>query len=427
MEQCGASRFELDLTDRQRSLLMLYSWNARAVWNWALAARKADYEERIKPARERGEKVDGLGWIDQQNAWLTVRAELFPRWTEVSAHVAIYAVRDLDKAYKAWWKGLKAKRRCGPPRFRRRGEHESFRLRGSLAVRTTTSGRHWVRLPRIGWLRIKGDDMERLSEATIKEATISEQAGRWFVSLSWKRAILEPEPVAGPVIGIDLGLAHSLTLSDGRVIESPRPLRRRIRRLRRLDRAIARQRATARAEGRAKSNRQKKRELRRARLHREVANTRANWLHETTTRLAVTASKIGIEDLNLSGLMGRKRHLGRAFADLGAAELRRQLEYKTAKFGSTLVVVNRFYPSSRLCSRCGAKKDDLTLSDRIYRCASCGLVIDRDLNAARNLRSVAAMAAETLNARGGVTRPGSNAGQTPLNREPGPEIATYVA
>jgi putative transposase len=427
MEQRGASRFELDLTDRQRSALLLYARNARAVWNWALAARKADYEERIKPARERGEKVRGLGWIDQQNAWLTVRAELFPHWAEVSAHVAIYAVRDLDKAYKAWWKGLKTQRRCGPPRFHRRGEHESFRLRGALAVRTTASGRHWVGLPRIGWLRLKGDDTERLAGATIQEATITEQAGRWFVSLSWKRTVTEPVPVVGPVIGIDLGLAHSLTLSDGRVIESPRPLRRRLRRLRRLDRAIARQRTAAKASGRAKSNRCKKRELRRARLHREVANTRSNWLHETTTHLAATASKIGIEDLNLSGLMGRKRHLGRAFADLGAAELRRQLEYKTAKFGSTLVIADRFYPSSRLCSRCGTKKGDLTLSDRTYRCASCGLVIDRDLNAARNLRSVAAMAAETLNARGGVVRPGRDAGQTPLNREPGPEIATYVA
>ena len=427
MDQRGASRFEVDLTDRQRSALLLYAWNARIVWNWALAERKADYEERIKPARERGEKVDGLGWIDQQNAWLSVRAELFPRWAEVSAHVAIYAVRDLDKAYRAWWKGLKAQRRCGPPRFRRRGEHESFRLRGALAVRTTASGRHWVKLPRIGWLRIKGDDTERLAGTTIREATITEQAGRWFVSLSWKREVVEPEPVVGPVIGIDLGIAHSLTLSDGRVIESPRPLRRRIRKLRRLDRAIARQRTAAQAEGRAKSNRQKKRELRRARLHREVADTRSNWLHGTTTRLATTASRIGIEDLNLRGMMGHKRHLGRAFTDLGAAELRRQLEYKTAKFGSTLVVADRFYPSSRLCSRCGTKKDALTLSDRTYRCAACGLEIDRDLNAARNLRSVAAMAAETLNARGGVARPGSNAGQTPLNREPGPEIAAHVA
>lgn len=426
MEQRGAAKFEIDPTGRQRSALALHTWMSRAVWNWALAARREDYEHRVKPARERGEKARGLGWIDQQNAWLTARDDLFPHHAEVSAHVAIYAVRDLDKAYGAWWSGLKAKRRCGPPRFRRRGEHESFRTRGSVAVRTTATGRHEVKLPVVGWIRIKGDDITRLSGAILAEATVREQAGRWFVALSWKQDVPELARVVGPIIGIDLGIAHSITTSDGRVIESPRPLRAGLKRLRRIDRQIARQRTAALVVGLRKSNRQKRREIRRERLHMRVAAVRGNWLHETTTDLARTASVIGIEDLNLRGMMGRKRHLGRAFADLGAAEFRRQLEYKTVRCGSRLVIADRFYPSSKLCSHCGARKDDLTLKDRTYRCDTCGLVIDRDLNAARNLRSVAAVAVETQNAQGGDVRPGP-ARQSPVNCEPGTEIVARAA
>jgi putative transposase len=168
--------------------------------------------------------------------------------------------------------------------------------------------------------------------------------------------------------------------SDGRIIDAPRPFAKGSRKLRRLNKSISRTQRGS--QNRAKAV------LKAARHHRRIRNQRRDALHKATTRLAKTKSVIVVENLNVAGLM-RNHHVARQIADLGWGEFHRQLSYKTRWYGSQLVVADRFYPSSKICSGCGHIKASLPLFRRIFTCESCGLVIDRDLNAAKNLARLA--------------------------------------
>ncbi len=202
---------------------------------------------------------------------------------------------------------------------------------------------------------------------------------------------------------MDLGVLALATLSDGTVVPGPKALRRGLRKLRRLSRAHSRKQ-------RGSHNRQKA-ARRLARHHAKVAAIRRHHLHQLTTALAKTHGRIVVEELNVQGML-RNRRLARSLADSGFGEFRRQLGYKCQWYGSRLVVADRWFPSSKRCSGCGTVKQDLALSERTYRCQSCGLAIDRDLNAAINLAgwahpAVASSAGETQNACG--ANPGSSA------------------
>ena len=192
-------------------------------------------------------------------------------------------------------------------------------------------------------------------------------------------------------------------------VPGPRPLRTGLRRLRRASRAHARKRPGS--AGRRKSA------ARLARLHARTASLRADALHKATTTLAARYETVVAEDLNVAG-MTRNRRLARAICDQGFGALRRMLAYKTAWNGGTLVTADRVYPSSKKCSGCGAVKAKLPLSERTFRCGTCGLVLDRDVNAARNLLYLAASGAESRNACGGTVRP-RPARQVPVKQEPG--------
>jgi putative transposase len=214
---------------------------------------------------------------------------------------------------------------------------------------------------------------------------------------------------------VDVGVRHLAVLSTGTTIANPHALERSLRKLRRLNRQLAR-RAPA-----SKRRAQTRRRL--ARVHARAANLRRDALHKLTTTLATEHGIIVVEQLNVAGMM-RNRRLARALADAGLAELRRQLTYKTCWHGSRLVVADRFYPSSRTCSACGWVKAKLTLAERTFTCEACGLWLDRDLNAARNLATLAHHVAqsgwETQHARGAdqKTQP---AGQVAMKREVGTE------
>jgi IS605 OrfB family transposase len=202
-------------------------------------------------------------------------------------------------------------------------------------------------------------------------------------------------------------------LSTGVVVPNPHAVQRSLRKLRRINRELHRRKLGSRRRG------QSRRRL--ARVHARAANLRRDALHKLTTTLATEHSTIVVEHLNLAGMV-RNRHLARALADCGLAELRRQLAYKTAWYGSRLVVADRFYPSSKTCSACGWVKAKLTLAERTFTCEACGLRIDRDLNAARNLATLAQHVAqsgwETQNARG-ADRKAQLAGQVAMKREAG--------
>jgi putative transposase len=232
------------------------------------------------------------------------------------------------------------------------------------------------------------------SHTTILSATVSEQAGHWYVSV-----LLEEERVApvnrGPVVGVDLGIKTLATLSDGTSEPNPHHLRAALKKLKRLQRAVSRKQKGSR-------NRRKAAQ-RLGTLHRTVANQRTNTLLQLTSRLAKTKSVVVIEDLNVTG-MRKNHHLAQAIADVGWGEFRRQLSYKAAWYGCQVVIVGRWEPSSKTCSGCGWVEEDLTLADRTFVCRNptvrCGLVLDRDLNAALNLAKLAGSSSERLNACG---------------------------
>ena len=244
---------------------------------------------------------------------------------------------------------------------------------------------------------------------------MSRNAQRWFVSFTVEvdQAVPAQHARPGSVIGVNLGIKTLLTGADdcGTVVtaEGPRALRSALRRLRRASRAHSR---TARG-----SANRRKAAARLARIHARVANVRADALHKATTGLARRYETVVAEDLNVAG-MTRNRRLARALSDQGFGQARRMLGYKTGWNGGTLILAGRWYPSSKTCSGCGAVKTKLALSERTYHCDHCGLDLDRDVNAARNLLFLAASGAESQNACGGCARPGT-AGQRPAKQEPG--------
>jgi putative transposase len=228
--------------------------------------------------------------------------------------------------------------------------------------------------------------------ARILSATVSYEAGRWYVSFGCEVERRVPESNGHQdTVGVDLGVLALATLSTGETVPGPRALRAGLRKLRRLSRHHSRcQRG---------SHNRRKAAQRLGRHHARVANLRRDHLHELTTRLAKSHGRIVVEDLNVAGMSrssrgtaeapGRnlraKSGLNRSLADASFGEVRRMLEYKCRWYGSELVVADRFFPSSKTCSRCGTVRSQLGLGDRFFTCPACGLSIDRDLNAAISL------------------------------------------
>lgn len=409
MKVVQAFRFELAPNDRQRGALASHAGASRYAWNWGLG--------RCKEALEAKERLPSAPQLHREwNVWKRTGA---PWWVEVSKCAPQEAFRDLHQAFKAFFasrKGQRAGPRVGFPRFKKKHRcRDSFRLTGAIHV-----GPRWVRLPRLKRLRLKERAHKLLTRledgrARILSATVSRQADRWFVSLTVEIERADPAPRAqlGDTIGVDLGITCFAVLSNGERLEAPRPLSRHLRQLRRLSRGHSRKQ---------RGSRNKRRSARRlARLHARIANLRRDWLNQVTTRLSKSHGRIVVEDLAVANLV-RNPRLARHVTDQGWSEFRRQLAYKTEWYGSELVVADRFFPSSKRCSGCGRDKQELPLGERVYRC-DCGLELDRDLNAARNLAAYPAAVAvsepETRNACGeGSAGPPARADETAL-REAG--------
>lgn len=374
-------RFELDPTNLQRTSLLRHAGTARFAFNWGLAERKRMLSE--------GEGTTSA--IAQHKAWNQFKRQGAPWWIEVSKCAPQEALRDLDRGMKSFFASRKAKgaRKVGFPKFKRKGRNDSFRLTGSIQVDYKS-----VTLPRLGKIRTKEPTAKLLeSGARITSATCRREADRWFVSLSVEVERPDPLPVKGEVVGIDRGLHTFAVCSNGQVIESPRSLNKGLRKLRRLSKDLSRKQPRSSNRGKAK--------LKLARHHRKIRNRRRDGLHKATTHLAKTKQVIVVEDLNVEGMI-RNRHLSRAIADSSWGEFSRVLRYKCEWYGSKLVVADRFFPSTKTCSGCGEVQEEVPLSKRMFVCGSCGLSIDRDLNAAINLKMyVAVSSTETENARGG--------------------------
>ena len=217
---------------------------------------------------------------------------------------------------------------------------------------------------------------------SIREVTINRTAGTWFACFCIEDGQEAPPLKDGPTLGVDVGVGTMATCSDGTVVENPKPLATALKRLRRVDKAIARSR---KVHGKSShSNRRERLYARRRRLHARVVNVRSDHHHKATTAIAKSAGRVVVETLNVAGMMMNRR-LARAIADAGMSGFLDQLEYKCAWYGAEFEKADRWFASSKLCSSCNWRNDDLTLSVRKWWCGSCGVLKDRDANAADNL------------------------------------------
>ena len=397
----------LDPSPAQERLLLSHAGAARFAFNAGLAHVKACIEAGAKPEWS----LYGLRrWWNASKDTLAVSDDGVIWWSENSKEAYSYGLEALAKGLLNWSKsrrGDRKGRRVGFPRFKAK-DRATPRFAYTTGVFGLIQGDpKALKLPRIGRVHCMEDVAERVGDARVLRMTVSKRAGRWYASLTVER---DDKPVTKPprggAVGVDLGIKTLATLSDGTVIENPRPLRKSERKLKRAQKALSRKTmgSKRRAKARAKV----------ARLHARVANQRQDAIHKVTTMIARTYSTVCIEDLNVAGMV-KNHHLAKAVSDAAFGEFRRQLEYKTARTGARLHVVDRWYPSSKTCSKCGTVKAKLSLAERVYRCDGCGLVMDRDLNAALNI-NVAGSAPETINARGGDT---SRADTTSGNANPG--------
>jgi putative transposase len=359
---------ELQLNNAQKTACIKHAGAARYAYNWGLNQKKMAYEN--------GEKTPNA--IELHRRLNALKPTELPWMYEVSKCSPQEALRNLDRAYDNFFK-----KRGKFPKFKsKKNGIGGFRLTGTIKV----SDDH-VQLPRLGRLKLKERDYLPTT-AKILSASVSERAGRWFVSIQVEEDLPEYQGVKDEhdVVGVDLGIKTLATVSDGTKYENPKPLKTKLRKLKKLQQSVSRK-----VKG---SQNRKKATKKVARLHLRISNVRKDTLHKMTTTLAKIKRVVVIEDLNVSGMM-KNRCLARSIADLGLFELRRQLSYKGDWYSCKIVSVDRFFPSSKTCSFCGEIKEDLTLADREWDCGGCGTHHDRDHNAAVNLENVAASLSET--------------------------------
>ena len=359
----------------EATLLSRHQGYARFAFNHALA----DFKEGLDAGEWRGDQT-------LRPRFNAVKRTLAPWSATLSQNASKYAILELGQAIGAFGTYRKAVRagkkvkQVGFPRFRKRSSASGFRAdNGPGTVRLEGKS---IRLPKIGTLRTR----ESLRfDGDVVEVTVKREAGRWFACVAVRMPETPPLPRPEEVIGVDVGIKTLAVCSDGTVYENPQALRKSLSRLRRLDKSIARSRN---AHGRNQHSNRRERQYRlRETVHARVRNIRNDAHHKAAS--AITAKPVGkvvVETLNVSGMM-KNRRLSRALADASLAGFIAKLEYRCAWLGLAFEKVDRWFPSTRTCSKCGAVRPNMDLSERTFVCHSCGVMIDRDLNAALNLKN----------------------------------------
>ncbi|WP_066384159.1 RNA-guided endonuclease InsQ/TnpB family protein [Anabaena sp. CA = ATCC 33047] len=350
---------QLKVSQQQRLLLAQHAGVARHAWNQGLAlCQQLLQHNKLNPQ----DQIKFPTAIDLHK-WLVASIKsTHPWYYQVSKCAPQYALRHLSDAFKSFFHKTK-----GFPKFKKKGRHDSFTLDGAIKIDTRK-----VRVPVIGWLKTYEDLPIGYQP---KSVTISKQAHQWFIS--WKIEVeTSTTPKTQEFVGVDLGINHLATLSTGEIFDG-------VKSYQKYESKLARMQYLNRHKQPSSSN-YRKSQIKIARLHQKIANIRKDTLHKITTYISKNHALIGIEDLNVSFMLANGK-LAKAIADMGFYEFRRQLEYKTQLYGSKLVIVDRFYPSSKTCSSCGEQKSSLSLSQRVFKCEHCGWECDRDVNAAINL------------------------------------------
>lgn len=363
---------------------------ARMVWNWALAEWNRQHAA--------GETPDAMALKKQFNA---VKYQQFPWLKGIHRDAHAQPFTHVGKAWKKFFADRKKGKPTGVPQFKKKGRcFDSFYVAND---KFSVDGKA-IKLPKIGVVTMT----EALRfEGKIIGATVSRTADRWFVAIQVDvpdAQYYRPRAAHG-IIGVDLGIKAAATLSSGESLEAPKPLKAALRRLkirsRRLSRKLEAAKVSAGLQPGARlpkgaklpvSNNRRKSAAALAKLHARIANVRADFTHKLTTRLCRENQAVVLEDLNVKGMLANEK-LARAISDVGFGMFREQMQYKAPRYGTRLVIADRWYPSSRLCSSCGWKNEALTLRDREWVCHGCGAQHDRDHNAAMNLRRLATITA----------------------------------
>ncbi|MFF5175776.1 RNA-guided endonuclease InsQ/TnpB family protein [Micromonospora sp. NPDC000089] len=357
---------------------------ARVVFNDGLRLRQR--------ARENGEKYISDGELSRRIITEAKRTAERAWLGEVSSVVLQQALADLNTAYRNFFasiSGMRKGTRVAPPRFRsRKDNRQAIRFTKNSRFKVLENGR--LRLPKVGDLDVRWS--RTLPSDPSSVTIIKDAAGRYFASFV-VQTMDEPLPERDSQVGIDLGLTHFAVLSDGKKIAAPKFLRRAARKLKRRQQALSRKQRGSR-------NR-KKAVVKVARAHARVADTRRDWQHKLSTAIIRDNQAVYVEDLCVVGLS--RTRLAKSVHDAGWASFTAMLEYKAARYGRTFGRVDRFFPSTRMCSDCGRINQKMALNVRTWNCP-CGAAHDRDINAANNI--LAAGQADRLNDRGAQVRPG---------------------
>lgn len=364
-----AHKIALRPNNAQATYFRRASGVARFAYNWALGEWKRQYE-----ARKQDPSLPAPSETSLRRQLNSIKRAQFPWMFDVTKCAPQEAIIDLGAAFRAFFEG-----RGKYPRFKKKGSRDSFCAANEVGRFRCSDTR--IRLPNVGWVRTH--EALRFSGMP-KRVTVSREGDRWYASVMVETDDIKPIAQSEEAVGVDLGITSLMMLSNGQEIPGPKAHKAELQRIRRLSRSLSRKRKGSRNAARAKQKL--------ARLHRRIANVRRDATHKATTMLAKTFRLIGIENLNVKG-MAANRRLARSVMDASFFEIRRQLQYKTKMYGSTLVVADRWFPSSKTCSCCGSVKAELALSQRTFVCDACDHEAPRDLNAALNLERLAASSA----------------------------------
>lgn len=363
-----AHKIRLHPTPEQEVYFRKAAGTARFVYNWALDRWKTVHADHPGTL---------YGMMAAKKDFNALKATEFPWVYDVAKDVAEGAFTNVGTALKNYFESTSGRRKgekIGFPRFKsKKRSKQSFRLNNDKF----TVQDHQICIPKLGWVNMA----ETLRfQGKILGAVVSKVADWWFVSIQVHVETPPPVHFAHASVGVDLGVKTLATLSDGTQFENQKLLRRQLSRLRRLSRAVSR-----RTRG---SHRWWKAKRQLARFHYTMANTRTDVAHKMTATIASTYHTIGVEDLHVKGMM-RNHRLALSIADTGMSEIVRQLMYKAEQCGGHVIKVGRFFASSKRCSDCGHVHTALTLSDRTWTCAGCGVTHDRDWNASKNIEAEA--------------------------------------
>jgi len=358
-------KYRLDPTSGQGQLFAQYAGASRFLYNRGLEQRKSAYEKEGKTIK----------YFEQNNELVTLKKEEETLWLqEIHSQVLQQALKNLDTAFQNFFQNLKAGRKPGFPRFKRKGVRDSFRYPQGVKVEEDN-----VYLPKIGWVSFR---KSRGIAGEIKQTTILREGKHWYVSFSTKQEVIDPTPAPiseESAVGIDMGLKHFAAMASGRshkptYVSNPRFLTQHLPRLRLLARRLSKKAKFSKNWLKAR--------MQLAKLHARIRHCREDFAHKLSTMIVKSHDIICVEGLKVADLIQKgTKTLSRSIADASWRQFLRCLEYKAKALGKHFVETGKYFPSTQTCSGCGARKK-MEIKDREYRCSHCSMVIERDLNSA---------------------------------------------